>query len=184
MQHQTQPEIASAAAHGISRSPHWPAVEHAHLAKQPRCLCCGKDAAARVKLNVHHKYPFHYIVAVGRPDLELDERNLFTLCVDHEEEHHLLVGHLGNFESYNPDFEHFLALCRGLLASQIRSLPAWLHAVAKRPEPLALMNSQDRLTLRKRLDTLMPPLALMNSQDRLTVRKRLDTLMPPLAPKN
>ena len=43
------------------------------------------DYGARVVRNlgpvqVQHIFPFHYCVALGRPDLELDERNLITLC--------------------------------------------------------------------------------------------------------
>jgi hypothetical protein len=139
------------------RSTHWPATMRAHLLKQPHCLCCGRNAK-NVKLNVHHRFPFHYVVAVGRPDLELDQRNLYTLCVEHVEEHHLLVGHLDSFESFNPDLEHFLPLCRGLLAAQIRSLDVWIKCVAKRPKPLPQMTQMEKNALRMQLDRLMPAL--------------------------
>jgi hypothetical protein len=33
---------------------------------------------------VHHIFPFHYCIALGRPDLELDDRNLITLCEDEQ----------------------------------------------------------------------------------------------------
>lgn len=39
---------------------------------------------------------------VGRPDLELDPRNLLTLCIRPDCEHHVLLGHLDDYESYNP----------------------------------------------------------------------------------
>jgi 5-methylcytosine-specific restriction endonuclease McrA len=76
------------------RSPHWPAVEHAHLKEQPVCACCGSDK----KLNVHHKKPFHLF-----PELELEPTNLITLCMD--KECHLLLGHGDNFKDYNPNVE-------------------------------------------------------------------------------
>ncbi len=135
------------------RSPHWEARAAAHLLRQPACLCCGRTD---VKRNVHHKYPFHFIIALGRPDLEEDERNLYTLCVEHDEEHHLLVGHLGSFESYNPRLEETLALCRGLLSTQIRSLPHWQKAMRQRPKPLGAMNVRERRALRRELDRVFP----------------------------
>ena len=48
--------------------------------KHPRCEACGSTA----NLNVHHVVPFHQ-----RPDLELVEDNLITLC----REHHFRIGH-------------------------------------------------------------------------------------------
>jgi hypothetical protein len=136
------------------RSPLWRACAEAHLKKQPHCLCCGRET--KEKLNVHHKFPFHYVVACGRPDLELDERNLFTLCVEHDEEHHLLVGHLDSFESYNPDLEKMLALCRGLTAAQIRALPEWKRAVEFRPKPLSKMTGQEKGAFHRMLDRELP----------------------------
>jgi hypothetical protein len=138
------------------RSPHWAADERAHLLVQPHCLCCGKSTFSAIKVNVHHKYPFHFVVALGRPDLERDPRNLFTLCVDHAEEHHLLIGHLDNWETYNPRLEYFLALCRGLTAAQIRSMPEWHEAVAARPKPLGKMTAAEKRKLRAELDRFMP----------------------------
>src|SRR5512135_3581631 len=82
--------------HGMKRSNKWPKVRAAHLAKHPACEVCGGNE----KLEVHHKRPFHL-----HPDLELDPKNLITLC---ESKHggvncHLFVGHLGNFKSFNAD---------------------------------------------------------------------------------
>ena len=64
---------------GQPRSSHWPAVEKAHLAESPACACCT-TASSTAKQQVHHVWPFHYCIALGRPDLELDPRNLITLC--------------------------------------------------------------------------------------------------------
>ena len=69
-----------AAAFGIRRSPHWPEVVKEHLALQPTCVCCLPNIELKVGLQVHHIFPFHYCIALGRPNLELDERNLITLC--------------------------------------------------------------------------------------------------------
>src|SRR6202049_95726 len=87
------------------RSPEWPRVERVHLQRQPHCICCKPGTNTRAGLQVHHIFPFHYAIALGRPDLELDDRNLITLCEDEAgkpgQNHHLLVGHLDDFESSN-----------------------------------------------------------------------------------
>lgn len=73
---------------GVARSPHWPSVRKAFIAKNPCCAVCGtKD-----DLDVHHCFPFHL-----KPMLELEEGNLITLCTPH----HLFIGHLMNYRSYN-----------------------------------------------------------------------------------
>jgi hypothetical protein len=63
-----------------NRSDLWPETRAAFVAKNPACAACGK----RIDLNVHHLIPFYL-----RPDLELVESNLITLC----REHHFRVGH-------------------------------------------------------------------------------------------
>lgn len=76
------------------RDPRWPAVRAAHLKEQPRCACCGGDET----LEVHHILPFH-----RHPALELNPKNLITLCEDPKNGIvcHLAVGHLGNYKSFN-----------------------------------------------------------------------------------
>ncbi len=62
------------------RSSEWVQVRTDYVRKHPRCEACGSTA----NLNVHHVVPFHQ-----RPDLELVEDNLITLC----REHHFRIGH-------------------------------------------------------------------------------------------
>ena len=62
------------------RSSEWVQVRSDFVRKHPRCEACGSTA----NLNVHHIVPFHQ-----RPDLELVEDNLITLC----REHHFRIGH-------------------------------------------------------------------------------------------
>ncbi len=52
----------------LPRSPQWPRVERAHLKKQPHCVCCKPGTNTHGGLQVHHMFPFHYCVALGRPD--------------------------------------------------------------------------------------------------------------------
>jgi 5-methylcytosine-specific restriction endonuclease McrA len=79
---------------GKKRSNQWPKVRKAFLAKNPTCALCG----GKKKLEVHHKMPFHL-----HPELELDPKNLITLCENDKggANCHLLFGHLGNFKSFN-----------------------------------------------------------------------------------
>ena len=62
------------------RSSEWVQVLSDFVRKHPRCEACGSG----YNLNVHHIVPFHQ-----RPDLELVEDNLITLC----REHHFRIGH-------------------------------------------------------------------------------------------
>lgn len=75
------------------RSSHWPKVERDFKSKNPVCAACG----SKKKLNVHHVKPFHLY-----PQLELDENNLITLCMDRNE-CHIKLGHGGDWKAYNPN---------------------------------------------------------------------------------
>lgn len=78
------------AAGGVPRSPKWPGVRAAHLKAHPACEACGRRDA----LEVHHVQPFHV-----RPDLELDPKNLVTLCGD---PCHIVHGHFMAWTRINP----------------------------------------------------------------------------------
>lgn len=78
---------------GAARSSKWDSVRDEFLKSNPCCAVCGFNKS----LNVHHIRPFHLF-----PHLELDPENLITLgekCPTGN--HHLFVGHLGNWSSYN-----------------------------------------------------------------------------------
>src|ERR1700732_4714415 len=98
-------EVESILTGAGPRSPEWRRVERAHLARQPHCVCCKPGTHGRAPLQVHHIFSFHYCRLLGRADLELDDRNLITLCETEEGKpapnHHLLVGHLDDFQSSN-----------------------------------------------------------------------------------
>lgn len=78
------------------RSSAWPKTEKAWLTVHDTCAACG----GRVRLNVHHKTPFHV-----QPELELDMRNLITLCMEIDKHCHLKLGHGGNFKAFVPFVE-------------------------------------------------------------------------------
>ena len=80
-------------AAGVPRSSKWPAWLKAFL-KGKSCVCCGSKGP----LTGHHKIPFHL-----RPDLELVESNVAPVCDGTD--CHLVLGHLKDFQLYNPDFD-------------------------------------------------------------------------------
>lgn len=150
-----------AARFGIPRSPKWPAVEKAHLASQPHCVCCRPGADAKAGLQVHHIFPFHYCIALGRPDLELDPRNLITLCEDEAdkpgENHHLLVGHLDDFQSSNLSVvQDAQGTFHGMSATAIRADVKWEAKVKTRLAPLDKMTPADKQAFKDAMNKRFP----------------------------
>src|SRR5437879_5670628 len=92
---------ALAAEHGLKRSARWPAKEAAFKKANPTCACCGKTYPAGRGIQVHHRRPFHDCILAGRADLELDDRNLISLCETEAgtetNDCHIACGHLGDF---------------------------------------------------------------------------------------
>jgi 5-methylcytosine-specific restriction enzyme A len=146
--------------HEASRSPEWPRVEKAHLAIEPECICCGPTWKPGTAVQVHHIFPVAYIRALGRPELELSPVNLITLCETEQgkpgENHHLLIGHLDDFEAANPDTRADAALFRGQNAAQIRASLDWQSKVRCRLPTLAEMSFAQKHALRALMDRRMP----------------------------
>ncbi len=114
--------------HGHERSPEWERVEREHRLREPACVACGHTGEG---LQVHHIQPFHL-----HPELELDQNNLITLCEVKEYDHHLLLGHLDEWESYNKDVRTDAAhQFHGKTAEQIRADPRWQEKMKHRPMP-------------------------------------------------
>jgi hypothetical protein len=152
---------AVAAQYGIARSPEWPRVEKQHLELQPHCVACKPGTNSQVKLQVHHIFPFHYCVALGRPDLELDQRNLITLCEDEAghpaDNHHLLIGHLDDFQSSNLDVvTDAQTTFQGMSAADIKEDPRWKQKEAMRLKPLDKMTSQDKADFQVEMNARFP----------------------------
>jgi hypothetical protein len=74
--------------------------------------------------------PFHLY-----PQLELDPSNLITLCEIKGRDHHLLIGHLDDWESYNPNVRSDTRRYHKENAQQIRSNPEWQREMEERPRP-------------------------------------------------
>lgn len=116
-------EIAS--RHGHQRSPHWGRVEREHRLLEPGCVACGYKGKG---LQVHHIHPFHL-----HPELELDQHNLITLCQVKGRDHHLLLGHLDEWESYNAHVKIDALHFHGKTGAQIRADLRWQKKMQNRP---------------------------------------------------
>ncbi|HEY1959995.1 MAG TPA: hypothetical protein VGH28_30510 [Polyangiaceae bacterium] len=144
--------------YGVTRSTKWPSVERAHLARSPECVACRRPGA---RVAVHHIFPFHICVLLGRPDLELDTRNLITLCAESDErgagDHHLLIGHFDDWESMNV---HVGADARerfhGMTAVQLRASEAWRKLVAGRPIDFSQMSAKTRRAVQEVMNRELP----------------------------
>lgn len=77
------------------RSSCWERTKREWLVDHPRCEFNG--CQSRGPFEVHHVLSFH-----EHPEHECDPGNLITLCRG-ETNHHLWVGHQGNFRETNPD---------------------------------------------------------------------------------
>ena len=111
--------------HGRERSPQWQRVRKEHLLREPACAACGHKGRG---LQVHHIKPFHL-----HPQLELDPRNLITLCELRGRDHHLLLGHLNAWESYNEHVRDDARRFYRRTSAQIRSDSSWQKKVLQRP---------------------------------------------------
>jgi 5-methylcytosine-specific restriction protein A len=86
---------------GAARSGKWAAVRAEHLKNHPNCGVCGGEK----NLQVHHIKAFHL-----HPDLELDPKNLISLCEAPGKNCHLIFGHLWDFKSFNANVVEDAAL--------------------------------------------------------------------------
>jgi len=144
------------------RSPEWERVKNEHLKKEPRCVCCGSHWRPGTPVQVHHIFPFHYCVALGRPDLELDERNLVTLCETESggtgQNHHLLVGHLDDFAAANPMSRTDAARRYfEMMAGAIRGDARWGQEVKGRLPLLKQMTEGQKAAFRREMELRLPP---------------------------
>jgi hypothetical protein len=141
-----------ASRHGIARSTEWPKIEREHREKEPTCAVCG----SKDKIQVHHVFPFHYCIALGRPDLELDDRNLISLCESQPNDHHLLIGHLDSFQSSNLKVRADVSNYIHQDETQIKANTTWQSEVNTRLKPLDKMTDQDKADFVKLMNETYP----------------------------
>lgn len=137
----------------LDRNPHWPSVRANHLILESKCAVC----AGTIDLQVHHVVPFHYCILIAnRPDLELDHRNLITLCQDPKTDHHLIVGHLQDFHTYNPNVRADAKKSKkGFLANILDSIFSILKREPK-PKLVSKMTDADKKKFIDRVNKLYP----------------------------
>ena len=147
--------------YGIKRSPEWESTRIKHLQKEPQCAICG-ILEFKKGLQVHHIFPFHYCVALGRPDLELDHRNLITLCEsekeDKEPNHHLLIGHLNDFKSSNLNVKDDVRTYFKQDEKTIKSSTIWQVEEKRKLKPLDEMSEQEKQNFQTLMNTILPKL--------------------------
>ena len=141
------------------RSPEWPAFAKAQIVAHPECAACGPLWKPSTMVQVHHIFPVHFLRALSRNDLELDPRNCIVPCTNLAafpgQDHHLLVGHLDDFEAANPATRSDAALYRGMTAAQIRASATWRSSVLRLPT-LEHMSFAQKHALRALMDKVMP----------------------------
>jgi hypothetical protein len=129
----------------LLRSPQWPEVQRACLEKNKyTCAACGIQGEGRVQ--VHHIIPFQYCVVYGRPELEFNPKNLIPLCEGPgTNDHHVAIGHLGDFQHLNQDvLTDITGQWKDLAWAVIVKLPDF---IARRKWPVKPVNSEDQAAL-------------------------------------
>ena len=152
----------------------WKNVSETHLKTHPFCLACGCRLLAG-QLIVHHKYPYQLCNAVGRADLVYDDRNLITLCDGiGSEEHHLLLGHLGDWSSYNPEaITDATTTFFQKKSAYIRSNELWLSKRNNKPSSLEEMNETEMNTLKIKLDLVYPRRSFEEERIKIAIQKAI-----------
>jgi hypothetical protein len=143
--------------HNQKRSPEWPKVMHDYLSKHPACEACGKVGA----VNVHHVAPFEFIINFGRPELELDENNLITLCESEsgkpEENHHIEIGHAGDFKKANLNVRQDASRYYGETLVQLKENTQFMEEIkANALPPLDQLTPEQKTYFQNWLDTTYP----------------------------
>jgi hypothetical protein len=150
-----------ARASGIKRSPQWKAARRAHLERQPWCVSCRKQYTGFLAVImrffrgvvVHHIYPFHVVRVLNRGDLEFNSRNLVTLCAMH----HLVIGHLNQWDCYNPHAKFLAVRMFGRKIGEILPDPEYNRFREERKIDVKNLTGEELAQLRQKLDEKFPP---------------------------
>lgn len=156
-----------ARASGIRRSPSWKAAARAHLRRQPWCVACRRQYTGLLAcflrvlrgVVVHHIYPFHVVRHLNRGDLEFDSRNLVTLCAAH----HLVLGHLNQWDCYSPHVKFLAIRMFGRKIGAIIDDPEYDRFRDERKKDVVLLSDDELAELRQKLDEKFP---LLHSREK------------------
>ena len=140
---------------GLKRSEKWPEVERTFRESHSTCAACDSTV-----VQVHHVLPFHFAILLGRPDLELDPNNLITLCEkekgEEAQDHHLLLGHLDDFQSYNKDVRASAVIFHEQDEATIKADAGWQAMAQAKPPVWAAMSDDDKAAMRALMDEWYP----------------------------
>jgi len=100
--------IATECGSHLKRSSHWNHFrDHLIIARGNRCELSGTET----DLEGHHIIPFHVGMLIGRGYIELDERNVIILSGGPGLNVHHLIGHFGDWHSFNLDVRNEMDAC-------------------------------------------------------------------------
>jgi hypothetical protein len=119
-------EVVNAA--NFHQSKQWHEVEdiYLHVMKgHDYCAACnltGKDL-----VQVHHIVPVEFCYAIGREDITLNPLNMISLCEGPTtNDHHVALGHLGDFHWYNPNIKQDVSgPWKDLAKAKIEEMEEW-----------------------------------------------------------
>jgi HNH endonuclease len=129
----------------LPRSQQWPEVQRACLEKSNyTCAACGIQGQGLIQ--VHHIIPFQYCVVYGRQELEFNPKNLIPLCEGpNTNDHHIALGHLGDFQHLNQDvLTDIKGPWKALARAAIEILPDFL---ARKRWPVKPVSADDQAAL-------------------------------------
>lgn len=126
------------------RDPRWNEVRDNYLKAHNKCVVCGRST----DLQIHHMFPVSYVRALGRPELELDDRNFMTLCETESgsdaQNHHLLIGHLDDWKSMNQNVMADAKKYVNKKAQDIKQDQHWKQEKAGKPKPASELTASER----------------------------------------
>jgi hypothetical protein len=137
--------------HELKRSYKWPSFRK-KIIKERGGVC--ELSGATSDLEAHHIFPFHLCVLLGRPELELDKRNIIILSGG-PINYHLLLGHLNSFQSYNASIMNMQEYGDST-AQEIKTHKEWSLLREYRPKPWDRMTIQEKEELREMLNRKFP----------------------------
>jgi hypothetical protein len=96
-------------------------------------------------------FPVSHICALGRPELDLDDRNFMALCEsengDVAQNHHLLIGHLADWKSMNENMVKDAQKFVSKTAVQIKADSHWKTEEASKPKHASQLTASDNAHL-------------------------------------
>jgi hypothetical protein len=143
----------------MKRDKRWEHFRASVLAERGR-VC--EISGATTQLGLHHCFPLKMARLLGRPDIELERRNVLVVS-NGPVDYHKHLAHLAYFASWNPGLLGIagfpdLRECRRMAAMRppFWTTQEWVGIVANRPKTWATMSAGDKDELRAMIDRIFP----------------------------